>query len=114
MSGLTGTSDAQGIGANFTSALAARLEEASQQDQSLTCANLASVLAHLYTCGLLPASTMYSFLDHLTQRCDFSNAKRVTRKPHVLAAMPIRSELMTQEAHCSFEDGSWCCLLALA
>ncbi|DBA70559.1 TPA: hypothetical protein ACH3X2_011953 [Trebouxia sp. C0005] len=68
MSGLTGTSDAQGIGANFTSALAARLDKASQQDQSLTCANLASVLAHLYTCGLLPASTMYSFLDHLTQR----------------------------------------------
>ncbi len=68
ISGLTGTSDAQGIGANFTAALAARLEEASEHNQSLTCANLASVLAHLYTCALLPASTMYSFLDHLTER----------------------------------------------
>ena len=69
ISGLTGTSDAAGIGANFTSALAARLEDASLQDQSLACANLATVLAHLYTCSLLPASTIYSFLDHLVHRC---------------------------------------------
>ena len=69
ISGLTGTSDAAGIGANFTSALAARLEDASLQDQSLACANLATVLAHLYTCSLLPATTVYSFLDHLTHRC---------------------------------------------
>ena len=68
VAGLTGTSDAAGIGANFTAALAARLEEASLQEQSLPCANLATVMAHLYTCSLLPASTIYSFLDHLTQR----------------------------------------------
>lgn len=67
ISGLTGTSDAAGIGANFTVALAARLQDASQLDQSLTCANLATVLAHLYTCSLLPASTIYSFLEHLTE-----------------------------------------------
>ena len=47
ISGLTGTSDAAGIGANFTAALAGRLEDASLQDQSLACANLATVLAHL-------------------------------------------------------------------
>ena len=68
ISGLTGTSDAAGIGANFTAALAARLQDASLLDQSLACANLATVLAHLYTCSLLPASTIYSFLEHLTQR----------------------------------------------
>ncbi|KAL3133156.1 hypothetical protein ABBQ38_007050 [Trebouxia sp. C0009 RCD-2024] len=68
ISGLTGTSDAAGIGANFTAALAGRLENASLQDESLACANLATVLAHLYTCALLPASTIYSFLDHLTHR----------------------------------------------
>ena len=68
VSALTGISDAQGIGANFTAALTARLEDASLQDQSLACANLAAVLAHLYLCALLPASTIYSFLHHLTNR----------------------------------------------
>lgn len=68
VAGLTGTSDAAGIGANFVAALAHRLEIGSKEGQSLTCSNLATVIAHLYTAGLLPASTVYSFLDHVTDR----------------------------------------------
>lgn len=69
VAGLTATADAAGVGANFVAAVALRLEAGSQEGQSLTCSNLATVIAHLYSSGLLPHTTLYSFLDHLTQRC---------------------------------------------
>ena len=68
MAGLAATSGQQSLGANFAAAGAAQLEEAKAAENGLACMNLAGLVAHMFTCGLVQATTVYSLLAHLTSR----------------------------------------------
>lgn len=68
VSSLAGRADAADIGANFAASLAERLEAACVAADSPACSNLGNVFAQLYVCNLLPASCLYSLLEHLRRR----------------------------------------------
>ena len=69
IAGLAATAGASDVAANFLAAVATRLEQAAITEDSLACINLTAVVAHLYSSGILQAATLYSFLDHLLNRC---------------------------------------------
>eukprot|EP00798_Chlamydomonas_sp_ICE-L_P023340 gene23340-30589_t len=68
VSGLAGTAKAQDLVANFTASLAAKLELAMTDKDSLAQHNLIMLLAYLYGCGVLRADLMYTFMDSLRER----------------------------------------------
>ena len=68
VSGLSARAEAAELGANFSARLAEALESARASNQSLSSGNLTNLLAQLYTCGLLPARCIYTFLEHLRKR----------------------------------------------
>ncbi|GBF89357.1 hypothetical protein Rsub_02235 [Raphidocelis subcapitata] len=68
IAGLAATARAQDVAALFLERLAAALERAYAAGDGQGCRNLTLLLAYCYSCGLLAADCLYSFLGVLAQR----------------------------------------------